>query len=300
MKKIIFIGLLAGMIAFSETVSARTVSNEKNIQENSSILLLSRRKVKVDGLDNIRDIGGYKTKDGKKVKWGVLYRADSLSKMTENGKKDFEKLKIGYIFDLRDDNEIAKAPDPVFKNVTYIHTEIPTSGIVQGKPGSTEEIKEFYSKPETLDYWKNGYEYMVGSSEARESLKTILLTSLENKGKTGMIWHCSGGKDRTGFISVIFLSLLGVDNETILKDYLLTNEYRKKFDTKELEDMKKIFENDPVMTEGFLAIQQAKPEYAGVFLDKIERLYGTTENYLIKEVGMTQEQLNEIKALYTE
>jgi protein-tyrosine phosphatase len=296
MKKIILIGLLAGIMAFSETGS----ESRKLTQENNSIVLLNRRKTKVEGLDNIRDIGGYKTKDGKKVKWGILYRADSLSKMTENGKKDFEKLKIGYIFDLRDDNEIAKAPDPVFKNTKYIHTEIPTSGVTAQKPRTTEEIRAFYSKPETLNYWKDGYEYMVGSSKARESIKTILLTSLENKGKTGLIWHCSGGKDRTGFVSVIFLSLLGVDNETILKDYLLTNEYRKKFDTKELEDMKKIFENDPVMTEGFLAIQQAKPEYAAVFMDKIERLYGTTENYLIQEVGITQEQINEIKAIYTE
>lgn len=296
MKKIILLGLLAGVMAFSETGT----ENKKLIQENSSIVSLNRRKVKVAGLDNIRDIGGYKTKDGKRVKWGKLYRADSLSKMTENGKKDFEKLKIGYIFDLRDDNETAKAPDPVFKNVTYLHTEIPTSGVAPQKPRTTEEIRNFYSNPETLNYWKDGYEYMTGSSKARDSLKTILLTALENKKESGMIWHCSGGKDRTGFISVIFLSLLGVDKETIIKDYLLTNEYRKNFDTKELEDMKKIFENDPVMTEGFLAIQQAKPEYVAVFIDKIERLYGTTENYLIKEAGMTQEQLNEIKIMYTE
>lgn len=300
MKKLMIAGFLLGIMSFSGNNILKENEFREQTQKNSIILSDSQRKIKINGLDNIRDIGGYKTKDGKTVKWGLLYRSDSLSKMTKKGQKDFEKLNIQYIFDLRDDNEVAKAPDPVFTKIKYVHTEIPTSGAAAKKPVTTEEIQNFYSNPDTLNYWLNGYEYMVGSAKARESLKTILLDSIESNGKKGIIWHCSGGKDRTGFISVVFLSLLGVDNETIINDYLLTNEYRRKFDEKELEDMRKIFNNDPVMEKGFLSIQQAKPEYVEVFLDKIQRLYGTTDNYLIKEVGLTQTQIDKIKAIYTE
>jgi protein-tyrosine phosphatase len=257
--------------------------------------------MQIEGLDNIRDIGGYRTMDGKTVKKGLLYRADALSKMTPNGITQFEQLNIGYIFDLRADGEIARKPDPAIRGASYYHTQVADTTATLIWPSTDEETYEFYSGSASRNYYIAASEYMVISARSRESLKTILTIAQENTEGKSLIWHCSGGKDRTGYISAVFLSLLGVDNETIIQEYLLTNIDRKEFDEKEREYMDtEYFHGDKTMMEGFLAVQEARREYVDIFLSGIQNLYGTVENYVVTECGLSQEDLNTIKSIYTE
>jgi protein-tyrosine phosphatase len=257
--------------------------------------------MRISGLDNIRDIGGYKTANGRTVKRGLLYRSDTLSKLTQEGIRQFEALNIGAIFDLRAESEIKRKPDPQIRGAEYYHTEIPSNAPTAEWPATDEETIAFYKDPATLNYYVNGSRYMMNSRLGRESLKTILNTALRNNGRKAMIWHCSGGKDRTGYISAVFLSLLGVDNETIIREYLLTNEDRKEFDDQERIAMdQQYFHGDRQMMAGFLAVQQARRENVDVFLSELQSIYGTADNYLTVELGFTQAELNRIKAIYTE
>lgn len=267
-------------------------------QTDGSSLLVAERKISVDGMDNLRDIGGYKTVDGKTVKWGYLYRSDQFSKLTPKGYRQFEKLNIGHIFDLRDDSEVAKKPDPAIDGIVYRHTEIPTSAKPTEKPSNAEQAIKMFSDPNMLNYWPEANSYMVDDKKAQQSVREIFMTTLNSD--KAIVWHCAGGKDRTGFVSALLLASLGVPQQTIVDDYLLTLKYREAFDKQELEDMKKTLNNDPAAIQGFLAIQGSRPEYIGSALDKINSQYGSVDNYLVEQIGLTKQQLQQLKDRYTE
>jgi protein-tyrosine phosphatase len=300
---IIVVGTAFFLAGCAGTQSAAKSGREAEVSRPTpnDAVFANRQRMHIDGLDNIRDIGGYKTIDGKTVKRGLLYRADALSKMTPDGIAQFEQLNIGYIFDLRADSEIARRPDPAIKGAAYYHTQVADTTATLIWPSTDEETYEFYSGPASRNYYIAASEYMVIAARSRESLKTILTIAKENTEGKGLIWHCSGGKDRTGYISAVFLSLLGVDNETIIHEYLLTNIDRKEFDEREREYMDaEYFHGDKTMMEGFLAVQEARREYVDIFLTGIQSLYGTVDNYVITELGLTQEDLDTIKSMYTE
>jgi protein-tyrosine phosphatase len=290
------VGLLFGGCASNQSESAEGTPSSPN-----DAVFAARQKMRITGLDNIRDMGGYKTVNGRTVKRGVIYRSDTLSKLKPEGITQIEALGIGHIFDLRSDSEIARKPDPEIKGAVYHHTEILADTPMLKWPETDEETIAFYAGPASRNYYIDASKYMVVSARSRESLKTILTIALENQEGKGLLWHCSGGKDRAGFVSAVFLSLLGLDNETITQEYLLTNIDRKEFDDSEREYMDaEYFHGDKTLMEGFRAVQEARREYVDIFLSGIQSLYGTVDNYLIQEVGFTQADLDKIKALYTE
>jgi protein-tyrosine phosphatase len=263
--------------------------------------LNGRVQMEIDGLSNIRDLGGYKTKDGKTVKKQLMYRSDTLSKLSPKGIEQVEQLNLGYIFDLRADNEIARKPDPQIAGAQYSQTEILADPLVRSAPNGLEEVRAFYASDAAKTYYMRGSRYMYNSSTSRKSIENIILSALGGNAEKAFLYHCSGGKDRTGYVSAIILSLLGVDNETIVKEYLLTNVDRKAFDDAERETMdKEYFKGDKNMMDGFLSIQQARARYVDIFLTELQGIYGTVDNYLILETGLTQEQLDRFKAIYTE
>ncbi|MFV0549518.1 MAG: tyrosine-protein phosphatase [Limnobaculum xujianqingii] len=269
---------------------------------NSKTITLAERKVPAAGLDNLRDLGGLKTSDGRYTKWGVMYRADTPYKLKPEGYRYVaNNMKMGHIFDLRAENEVVKKPDPAMEGVTYYHTQIPDSPPAYKDVSweTTETIYNFVSTPRAESFYVDTNAFMVEAPKSHDSMKHILSTALTAEGK-GMLWHCAGGKDRTGYVSAVFLAALGVPDETIVNEYLLTNEYRKEFDRKELEDMSKEFKQDPKAIKGFLAIQQSRPEYIMAALNLIKQKYGSDKNYLDKEMCITTQQIEQLKQMYTE
>ncbi|AKJ42221.1 Tyrosine-protein phosphatase precursor [Pragia fontium] len=268
----------------------------------NTVITLAERKVPAKGLDNLRDLGGFKTADGRYTKWGMMYRADTPYKLKSEGYNYVAyNMNMGYVFDLRNDNEVAKKPDPAMNGITYFHTQIPDipPAYKDVSWDTTETIYNFVSTPRAESFYVDTNAYMVEAPKSHDSMKQILSTALTAEGK-GLVWHCAGGKDRTGYVSAVFLAALGVPEETIVNEYLLTNEYRKEFDKKELEDMSKEFNQDPKAIKGFLAIQQSRPEYIKAALDLIKQKYGSVDNYLLKEMGITKQQIEALKAMYTE
>jgi protein-tyrosine phosphatase len=263
-------------------------------------LTISERKLPAGGMDNLRDSGGYLTKDGRSVKWGFLYRGDTPHKVNSDGYRYLSTMNLGYVFDLRNDAEIAKKPDPAFGNVNWIHTQIPDLP-PQFKDVSwetNEAIYHFVKTPRAEQFYPETNRFMVWQPETLRSLKTIFDKALTDD--RAMIWHCAGGKDRTGVVSAVFLSALGVPNDTIIHDYILTNDYRKAFDQRELAEMSKAFNGDKQAIKGFLAIQQARPEFIRAALDEIRLRYGSVDNYLTRAVGLTQEEIFSLRDRYTE
>ncbi|MBW7983368.1 tyrosine-protein phosphatase [Enterobacillus tribolii] len=262
---------------------------------------LAERKLPVKGMDNLRDMGGLKTADGRYTKWGLLYRADTPHKAKAEGYGYLRHMNMGYVFDLRRIEEIAKKPDPAIDGVTYHHTQIPDEPPAYADVSweTDDAIFRFVRTPRAESFYVDTNIFMVDAGQSQRSMKQIFDTALKGEGKA-MLWHCAGGKDRTGYVSAMFLAALGVPQETIVNEYLLTNEYRQEFDRQELADMSKAFNNDAQAIKGFKAIQQSRPEYILAGLKQIEKEYGSVENYLEKQMGVTAQQIARLKMLYTE
>ncbi|MCI5723432.1 MAG: tyrosine-protein phosphatase [Erysipelotrichaceae bacterium] len=244
---------------------------------------------------NFRDLGGYQTTDGKTVKKGYFFRSSRLSDFSQKELDIVENLHIKKIYDLRSLAEAKDAPDPALDGAEYIHISAIT------KPDGTEidfspsamEDKVVYSKENNHEFTSKVYGNLPFSPAYKKMFKDIV----ENN--TPIMFHCSAGKDRTGIAAMLILLALGVDEETIMYDYMLTNEYRKEY----IDNFKKTFplkEMDPELAGMLLAFEGVSYTNGEYSLNKIKEKYTSYDAYFQEEFGLDQHALQKLKDYYTE
>lgn len=256
-------------------------------------------KIYLEGAYNFRDIGGYKTKNGKYVKKGLLYRSDELSKLTAHDVAILEKLGIKTIIDYRAERERINNEDVPIKGSTVIYLD-PKADVAALASSDNKDIldkkKSIISSEQAYFLMYNQNKEFVMSETSKTSYRKLLkiLLNIEN---CPLIQHCRGGKDRTGYGVALILLLLGVDKETVIRDYLLTNEYKKEKNEKSLKEA-----FDQTGNEDFVLalryLKEARKEFLLVALSLIEEKFGGIENYVIQELGLTLDEINKIRENY--
>ena len=190
---------------------------------NGDTTVITNRQVDFQDVANFRDIGGIKTFDGKTVKWGMIFRSDNLSKLRTDEFDKFSDLNIGTVYDLRTGNEIKGKKDHLPKSTRYLHTPtVKDNGDLLTqlrKKVLNGEITEEESIRLTLKLYQDNV------SENLPAVKNLLHQVLFSE--TPVLYHCSAGKDRTGIVTALILSILHVDKQTIFDEYLLSNFYRR-------------------------------------------------------------------------
>ena len=183
------------------------------------------RVIKFRGFSNFRDLGGYHADGGAQVKWGVLYRSGHLAKMKPTDLRRFQRLGIETIIDFRSDQEREKdpnrLPDSLNLNLLSIPILDPSTSSWAEELRTAIQTREFlgFDPSKKMRTWYQ--ELAVGHvDQYRRFIQAVL-------GAQGapVLWHCTAGKDRTGFAAAILLRLLGVQQESIEKDYLLSARY---------------------------------------------------------------------------
>lgn len=243
---------------------------------------------------NFRDLGSYETKDGRKIKEGLIFRSGALSRMDDKDKEEFKQLGIKTVLDLRSKKESDKDPDPYFEGVNYLrHSGLETK---EGKeidfsPNGMRSVGEEGIKQynKLLNYYRN----IPFNNESMH----VLIDAIKNK-EVPIVFHCFSGKDRTGVGAMIVLALLGVDDETIMKDYLLSNEYCTKALNEEFERSKDLIEKDPNIKKLLQMLEGVEEEVGLNVLSSIKEKYGNYDNYFTKEYGIDEKERNEIKKYY--
>jgi len=251
---------------------------------------------KLKGSKNIRDLGGIPVENGF-VKTGLLLRGGHLQKITKKD-TDFLKNTVGIktVIDLRTDRERENKPDVVIDGVEYLHypmfnTQI--DGI------SYERPKEKIPKPSQIPDLVGLYPALV-SDDCLNNLKKVIHKILSmDKSQFPVLFHCTEGKDRTGIISMVLLSVLGATKEEIMTDYLLTNQVAVKrswryyrlikylmFDVKSAEKLRHIF--------------LAEEKYLNAAYDAIEKRCESIGEFLEKELQITPAQTENFKTLCIE
>lgn len=180
------------------------------------------RVVPIEGTWNFRDVGGYRTASGSRVKRRLLYRSDALHRLTRYGRKSLEALQLRTVCDLRMPNERRGMLDRLPIDVRALH--LPLYPIPDMDPTPAQRVWGFLSgKYRMSDVTKliaDSYRHIVGNQAPQ--LGRVLLLLAEHRNLPVLV-HCQGGRDRTGLVIAIVHLLLGVTLEDVFDDFLLTN-----------------------------------------------------------------------------
>lgn len=224
-----------------------------------------QRRIVLGKMLNLRDLGGYPTADGRTTRWGVLLRGDNPMGITDADASWLLERNITTVIDLRSPAEGEQLPDELAQRPGFSYHFIPMSG-GEKLPNEEELIG--------LGYFR--------TLERKEIVRTVLETIADAPG--GVLFHCMAGKDRTGCIAALLLTLVGVDKLDILADYQVSELYIRPV----IRWMKKTRAELPAY------VGSSKPEYLEDCLDRLERTYGSVTDYL-RAIGLTQPVLDRLK-----
>ncbi len=238
------------------------------------------RHLKLDGAFNFRDIGGYSTKDGKRVSWRKLFRSDDLFRLTKSDLEVFNKLGIKTVIDLRTKNEAdqrGRFPIANYKIDYYQRSLIDISADHSKAIGDTTGEYIFLRYTEIL-------------TQGSPGIKAVFEQICEPKSHPA-VFHCAVGKDRTGLIAALALEALGVFREQVLADYELTQ--------LSIDSMLVWLDNKaPVLAQQLRAlppvVMSADPYNLNRVLTWIDDNYQSVTNYLIT-IGVTPKLLSQLK-----
>ncbi len=245
---------------------------------------------------NFRDLGGLKSKDGRKVRSGFFFRGAGLAYFNEKELEEFGKLKVKTIMDLRSLSEITTIPDPVVEGASYIqHNGLTVEGSedIDWSPAGMRKIGGAAEKQ--LEQIRGYYKTIALNNEAYR----IMLKEIEDR-HVPIYFHCMTGKDRTGVGAMIILLTLGVKEEEIRRDYLLSNLYRRAVLKQSLADVEDEAKDHPELKK-LIAIQDGVLEETfDTVMNSILEKYGNTDAYLEKEYGLDEKKRQEMRDFYLE
>jgi protein-tyrosine phosphatase len=225
----------------------------------------TERRLLWDACYNIRDLGGYSTKHNKQTRWRAFVRADNLARLSTDGKKALIAYGVKTIIDLRSEYELDIDP-PVFaslhgQNDFPQHINFPI--LDESDKAGIEIINQTPSLTEM---------YSILVDRYQENIARVMKVFAKVTNGT-ILFHCHSGRDRTGIIAAMLLSLVGVDDSTIAKDYTISSVYIQPTFEKPLSE---------------------KPEIMLHFLAYLDRQYGGTRAYLL-ESGVSELELTRIQ-----
>ncbi|MFI6043639.1 tyrosine-protein phosphatase [Nocardia sp. NPDC051321] len=203
------------------------------------------RSLNLQGVQNARDIGGYRTATGKTVRTGLVYRTGQLNNATPADLTELSSRQVRVVDDLRTVYERAIGPDKVPAGATANWDDV----IGQAPP----EVMA-----STLTGGDSLYRAFITAPGANEAFASVLRDIIDTDGS--VLFHCTAGKDRTGWTAAVLLTVLGVDRDTVNQDYLLSNQYRN------------ANPNDPIN-----GVQQPWLDAA---FDQANQTYGSFDNYV--------------------
>lgn len=244
--------------------------------------------------NNFRDLagpdGGYTTSDGRRVREGVLYRSNAL--ITDDADAaTLDGLGVQAVYDLRTTAEIDKGPDRVPAGARYVHVNILGDAASAAVTSSVD-----LSTPESAAAVLIAANRQFVTDPAMRAQFATLLTDIATTGGP-QIFHCTAGKDRAGWTSAVLLKIAGVDDATVMSNYLLTNEYSK--DSIEATAAKVTAAKGDQAGAAVKVLLGVAPEFLQAGFDEIGTNFGTFDNYLTAGLGLSPDTIAALKTKLT-
>ncbi|WP_394926585.1 tyrosine-protein phosphatase [uncultured Robinsoniella sp.] len=258
----------------------------------------SGQRIMLKGAPNTRDLGGYETKDGRVVKSHKLIRSGALYHLTEKDKEILTKeFEVKTDVDFRSRMEADQKPDPQLPGVRYEHIPIideAAAGITRENVNGLEDMilkasnYILNSDKAAGDFMKKTYwDLVTNEFSIAQYRKFFEVISREEQG--AVLWHCSVGKDRAGVGTVLVLLALGVPRETILEDYLLTNQFLKE-ETQQLVEAVAKVHNHPELLKAAAEINGVCRDYLDTVFQALVENWGSADQFLEEKLGLTSQK----------
>jgi protein-tyrosine phosphatase len=259
-------------------------------------MTLATRQVALEGGGNFRDLGGYRTEDGRRVRWGRLFRSGTLAYLTGSDWKLLTSLDIRNICDLRTTAERDAEPTSwkpqAVRTMTWDY-ELDGGAVMGAFRVGTPTPERV--RAAILEF------YLTAPEDFADRLCAIF--DLLGADEVPLILHCTAGKDRTGVAAAIVLRALGVPPHTVIEDYALSD---GSVDVRTLTGSAVSGRNDPwrflatLSPELRAPLMAADPAYLKAMLDDLDRRYGSLHGYLASRIGITQAALERIRDRHLE
>lgn len=251
------------------------------------------RIISLDGVLNFRDMGGYPTNDGRKVREGLFFRSASLTKMTEQDRQKVRELGIRTIFDYRDEHEAIINPDPSIEGIQNIRVAAKGSAPFQMPTVSKKEQSnlDFYKQVDA-DMFAQFYAQMPFNNPSFQALMELV----QEKSNLGLVHHCAAGKDRTGVGGALILMALDVPKEIILQDYLVTNKLLAPMIESLAHQVRQTYDN--LELTHFYDIMTAKEQYLTAVFRAIECRYESTDQFFEHEFNISKDTRKQLQNEY--
>lgn len=253
----------------------------------------------IGSLPNLRDLGGWRAADGRVVRSGVLFRSTDFSSLADDDIATLEGLGLRTMYDLRSVHEREAIPDPPLPGVTEIGLDvladaqmsIPANiGAVLADPAVVAQADEVLSGGKAREMICGTYREMITLPSATASYSEFY-RGLHGDAPGPILFHCTTGKDRTGWAAAAFLTLVGVGEEDVYHDYLLTNE-------RLIPALRPIFDGfaaaggDPELLVGVLGVDAG---YLDAAFDEVRTRFGGIEGYFSEALGIGTGEQDKIR-----
>jgi protein-tyrosine phosphatase len=250
----------------------------------------------IASVPNLRDAGGYTTADGSLVRRGIAYRANQLNPISPADLKKIADLGLKNDFDLRTAEEREAKPDVLPTGVTEVWLNV----LADAKGHSPAEVEKVLSDPKMANQILGGgkasaeflqtYRDFITLPSANAAFRQLFL-AMSKKKELPALYHCTTGKDRTGWASAALLTLLGVPEDKVYEDYLRSNEYILPA-YKAFIDRFVAAGGDPEIPVDILGV---KAEYLRASFDQVKTQYGSIENYFDKGLGIDRARQQKLR-----
>ena len=250
--------------------------------------VISERRLPLQGAVNFRDLGGYATTAGQRLKWGKVFRSDHLSNLTERDIDFLKHMKIHCVCDFRTSTEARRRPDRFPGDGPGEHLHLPIDNLKSDPTDLFKKLERGDTSWLTREFLIEGY---IINIEEFAPVWGEVFKRLADPGHLPLVFHCTGGKDRAGTFAALFLLSLGVSEKTVIYDHGLSNIYIRdvvnglyaKFDAVGI-DREKI---SPYFSAPRYCIE--------ALLEHLHEKYGSPVEYLKSKAGVTEKMLEQIR-----
>jgi protein-tyrosine phosphatase len=253
----------------------------------------AHRLLNFEGIANFRDLGGYPSDTGKQVKWGALYRAGTFAHSSDNDLRNLEQLQLVSLIDFRSSLEKEEEPNRLPDPTGFTVVEIPTLD-----DGNKALVGEIMERIDSGDF--DGFDPNLAMMNANRQFATeftpqfrqFIHTVLEADGAP-IVWHCSAGKDRTGFAAAILLRILGTPQDMVMQDYMASREHALEARKSQLL-MLRVFKGQEAADK--LAIMMGVEEaWLNVAFETIDEQWGSFDNYLSQSLQLSHADIQRLR-----
>ena len=301
--------LLALMMSFA---AIGTVFAEEAAEAPVNTVDADTQSLGLPSIPNARQIGGYITEDGKTVRRNVLLRTGWLTEATD---EDLQKLAEDYhvttIVDFRSPMELTRTPDREVAGAEYVNISMEDKEKEANAAASLAEMgalmAQYADEPgrAMIEMIRLGwrapepdmYITMITSQATVAAYRAFFDLLLAQDENSVVLYHCKGGKDRTGIATMYILTMLGVDKETILEDFDLTNIFLADEINSEVEQSRPYAENEEELNDVAVNTGVSK-EFLERAYDYAEENYGSMLEFIKLQYSITDEEIAQLRELY--